>query len=481
MLAFVHNAERVPSIENATEYTSAFHAPIETTKNISQMQTGAHSFSSAGGKEQENLRVEFFNTTYESVPRKGTPQETLVETNITSRLQLNSLEWLQGSRVSNIEIPDELIDIMMHPHRLLDLPNIAAVLGNTICYETGRFRSISNMWNASDPAQIYDWEFRLLYLAIHRQSHMAAFPEYQSRQECLQHGAKALPHGLKNFDFECPNAKFLVTVLSTMGMGATFRAGAMPSIFMALATGRIPLFVQSVKGNGLPKYLTEDFQLASCKRRDLQCFFLPTSPCVITVQDLQNATYLTNDEVWNLKKSGRLSKEHENVRVVVQQTNMVPLNPRQSIHDTFRQKIYAAIWDLLNDWRNNTSLVLPEQWEVLTAAAESFRRPYDDLGKTFRTWRATQFYLMRPNLEARLLIAKQVEGTVPGTLDRQNKQLFGLPIRGKFKIERKVCFAKYMYGKLIKGHFSPLIFEQVLISVMPKAPVFLLTHTWTSC
>jgi hypothetical protein len=131
------------------------------------------------------------------------------------------------------------------------------------------------MWNASDPAQVHDWQFRLLYLAIHRQSHMAAYPEYQSRQECLQYGAKAFPHGLKNFDFECPNAKFLVTVLSTMGMGATFRAGAMPSIVMALATGRIPLFVQSVKGNGLPKYLTEDFQLASCRRRDLQCFFLP--------------------------------------------------------------------------------------------------------------------------------------------------------------------------------------------------------------
>jgi hypothetical protein len=187
----------------------------------------------------------------------------------------------------------------------------------------------------------------------------------------------------------------------------------------------------------------------------------------------------------SLKRSGRQKKEHENVRVLVQRTNMIPLSPKLRIHETFRQKIYAAIWDLLNDWRNNTSLVLPEQWQVLTTAAESFRHPYvgdePTYSKTFRTWRATQFYLMRPNLEARLLIAKQVEGTVPGTLDRQKKQLFGLPIRGKFKIVYHKVFTKCEDCMPVKDYFSPLIFGQVLISATPKAPVFLSTHTWTLC
>lgn len=362
-------------------------------------------------------------------------QPAVVRNSTNTCLELNSVKWLQGSRVSNIEIPTELVDAMMHPHRLLDQHNTAAVLGNTLCYETGRFRSIPSVWNASDSDQIQDWEFRLLYLAIHRQSHLPAYPEYKRRQECLRQGANSLPVDLKNFDFECPNAKFLVTVLNTMGMGATFRTGAMPSLLMAFAAGRVPLFVQSVRGEGLPRYLTNTFTLASCDRHDLQCVFLPTSPCTVTIEDLQNATYFTPDEVWKLKKKGELeNKDHDNARVIVQETNMVPSSPIHKLHDKFRQKAYEAIWDLLNDWRNNTSKVLPEQWKVLTAAAETFRQPYSnkDKGpKTYRALRATQFYLMRPNMKARQLIKKQVEGTVPEKLDKGNTQLFGLPIRGK--------------------------------------------------
>jgi hypothetical protein len=365
--------------------------------------------------------------------------------------QLNSERWLKGIKISNTEMQDDWIDtMMMTPYQLLQKQTMSTVLEKTMCYESGRFRSVATIWNSSDEQQIDDWRFRLLYLAIHHLHHAPAYGEYQLRQNCGMPGnSDQLPYTIQKFDYECPTAKFLVTVLSTMGMGATFRSGAFPAMLMALSTGRIPLFLQSINADGLPKFLTTNFQLASCKRRDLQCVFLPTSPCAVTLDDLQNATYLSEGEARNLKRSGRLKNpDHENSRVLVHLTNMVPLNAKHAIHKHFRKVAHDTIWNMLYEWRNTTvrkELITSEQWNVLTSAADWFRQSVtSDPDDVYWNQRAVQFYFMRPNMVAQDMITRQANSILPPDHKKRKMQFFGLPIRGKFATT--VFFVHFSYS-----------------------------------
>lgn len=354
----------------------------------------------------------------------------------------NSHAWLQGPRIGNIPIPNKWIDHMMYPHRLLYQPTIHAIFDQTLCYKTGRFRNISQAYNATDVQQIREWEFRLFYLALHRHVHMAAFQEYQQRVDCglLSPKSSSLPFGLHNFDYECPQTKFLVTVLGTRaGMGAVIKNAVMPSIFMAFATGRIPLFVQAVRGNGIPDVLTQPLLLSSCDRRDWQCVFLPTSPCVLTIEDLKNGTVLNADESRDLKNRGYFTETLNATRVVISGAfSSVPFNGRFSIHDKIRVKVSTAVNEILDDWKNDSSSsgydIPAEQWNVLTAAAEAIAVPYTkdsaSEDRKFRYLRAALFYVMRPNPMARREIDQQLQHVLPKQNETLDRQYYGLPIRG---------------------------------------------------
>lgn len=396
--------------------------------------------------------------------------------------RLNSEAWLEGPRVGNIPIPENDLRAIMHPHGLMFKSNILDILlKQTLCYKTGRFRTIRPLhsstptkainWNASDSDLIQDWQIRLLYLALHRKFHIPAYPEYQLRQECdLSSSSKTLnttstssslssspttsfyPHGgISNFDYECPKAKFLVTVLKSVGMGATIRGSAMPSILMALSTDRIPLFVSSLDANdvGESSPLTTPFLLASCPRQDFQCIFAPLSPCVLTMNDLRNATLLSKAETRTMKRNGvYMTPQHEHVRVLLHDTKVT----EPFVHHIARTKAYQIIWNLLEYWKNETTTastttttsgtynqISVEQWKVMTAAANSFlpikplanqqvSNPKDDM--TPIVLRAVLLYLMRPNAMARGEIYKQLSVLPLGEKDRQ---YYGLPIRGERK------------------------------------------------
>ncbi len=177
---------------------------------------------------------------------------------------------------------------MMNP---LVLENIPMLLERTICHEHGRFRSLD--WNASNDALIRDWELRLIYLALHRHFHEPAWKELKSRtssNSCNSQEHLERNFGVQKYDYECQDAKFLVTSIATLGSGALLRLGAVPNILMGLASDRIPLFLART-GVG-PQFLREGWTQASCDRRNMQCVFLPVSPCVITNQDLENATVM---------------------------------------------------------------------------------------------------------------------------------------------------------------------------------------------
>lgn len=56
---------------------------------------------------------------------------------------------------------------------------------------------------------------------------------------------------------------------------------------------------------------------ASCDQGDLQCFFWPLSPCVITEEELRKAPILDKAEWRSIKQKGKLLDKYKNERGIV--------------------------------------------------------------------------------------------------------------------------------------------------------------------
>jgi hypothetical protein len=113
---------------------------------------------------------------------------------------------------------------------------------------------------------VEEWTFRLIYMAIHHRRHDPAALEAQARHACLGD-----ERNVSKLDFECPSSKFLVNAsIADGGFGASFRLGAVGAFSMGIATGRVTVFVNNFSG-GAP-FLRKPTLLASCPRRDMQCF-----------------------------------------------------------------------------------------------------------------------------------------------------------------------------------------------------------------
>lgn len=140
--------------------------------------------------------------------------------------------------------------------------------------------------------------FRLTYLAIHEHQHWHARKEARERMHCEP------KHGVGNFDYECPNAKFIVSDLRTEGMGHSLRYGAVSSLLLGLGTDRVVLY-------------PTPWIAASCKERHShQCFFMPMTPCVITQEELDNAPLLSNGEVSQMRRTGVVDDKYKDKRVI---------------------------------------------------------------------------------------------------------------------------------------------------------------------
>lgn len=448
--------------------------------------------------------------------------------------QLNSKDWLQGPRHGNAQVPDDWLHTLMTPASQLFLPTnndssgssssytLDQLLNQTLCHEHSRFRrgigDQNNRWCREERTreeQVHHWRFQLLYLAIHTYLHEPAFDEYQKRVQC---GLLTLSPAtststtnplstsapiMGNFDYECPKAKFMVVVVETMGMGATFRNGVIPSIYIALAVRRIPIFISSRQlqfwqPDQQPTaqhsdHFNESFPLASCAREDLQCVFLPLSPCVLTWNDIATATVLSDLDNRQLKQMGTYrNASHAQERVIIHRANLIPLRPRLGIHDKIREWAYETIRDIVvtdtssvdeddavtnnHTVENQTTYKAPnntvrqncDDRTVLTEAMNHYRERYQDntdYRHTYRTLGSALFYLLRPNAQARIQMAKQLQGTmmmnnntmkVPDkTSTSVQRQYFGLPIRGTLQVKDKGCVrCTKKLASMFLGHVS---------------------------
>jgi hypothetical protein len=239
-----------------------------------------------------------------------------------------------------------------------------------------------------------------MYFAVHIHQHKHAIPEAQVRHaqkdEC-QTVMRSQKIGV--YDYECPSAKFLVVSIGRLGLGAVMRLGVVNGLVAGIATNRTLLIVNNAPVG--PRFVREPWLLASCPRRDMQCFYLPTTPCVLTQDELGKATQLSRGEGRAVFKFGTIPPNLENERVLLLDIVLRP----QRMPETFRSNLRNIILEHLIDplaAREPNDPRIP----ILRKAANHILEVEPEDGKYYyfasvsKANHALLFYAMRPNLQS---------------------------------------------------------------------------------
>lgn len=374
----------------------------------------------------------------------------------------NTRRWLEGTRISNAEtnMTDAYIDHLINTTRMLDHPD--PITAATICHKNSTFRSptVTTKWDLTNKDLLTEWQFRLTYLAIHYHMHNPALMELQSRRDC----GIPIPH-VRNMDFECKNAKFLVANVAPSGLGASFRLGAVASLWMGIATNRITIFINNATVG--PNFLRMPWPLAGCDRKDLQCFFLPPTPCVLTIEDIQNATVLPEENARDLRRSGVIQSEYEQQRILIVETRTNTPIGKYRIQIAVREGLYKNAMTMIDDISD------PQQKEFLQAAAKQIldldqldgaSKPTQSAGNFSQyeyTMKTTHFphafllYAMRPNVAYQAWSNEIVAAALPADLDPNI--VIGLPVRGSDKCRSEsICLKYELYMELIQWTHNSL-------------------------
>jgi hypothetical protein len=347
----------------------------------------------------------------------------------------NSEEWLKGPRINNQNEPlmnDAFIKRMtVELPYMLSLPGKAKpYLGQTIAFENSRF--MNDAETDQDPKSMRLWSIRLLYLIAIYHQHRQAIPEVEelysdeATRETCQKEREA--RGIGMYDYECPNAKYIIARLSNNGLGVNVRSGTTKVLLAGLITGRIVHFVNKAP-RGQTFSMRKSWALVSCKRGDAQCVFLPPSPCTLVETDLDDAYELNRMDLKKLFKKSKLPFGHEADKVWV-----MPLD--------FTPQIWTPpkLKGILHKHANTLIANVPEndpRLPVMKLATDHLldgdppRPGYNFAAANLKLNHALSFYSMRPNLEFSEKMKEIMSEIIPDNFDAENA--FGLPIRGTFR------------------------------------------------
>lgn len=371
----------------------------------------------------------------------------------------NSLEWLQGTPLSNQMEDTEFIwsQISEIDLAVSNSNSLHSIMDRTVCHKGGRFRTLSDTnWNVTDTMLVSDWAFRLTYLAIHSWHHAPARNEAFARR---QHNGNPQdpPFHVKPFDFECPNAKFLITNMPRLGMGASFRLGAVGSVIAAIATGRIAVFLNSINSTNIPSLLTEELWLASCDRLDMQCAFLPTTPCVVTLEALENKTVTIPESIARgVRRLGRIPDATMNAqRYLFMETRLAPV-PDRGILFKAGSILLAEAKEMVAALHLKTNGLPIDMFTVLDKALQQLKLStvnkmhtdgYTYYNRYSMIPHAALLYILRLERGMHDRVLRQSEKILTGSGQFDPTRAIGLPIRGSDKCNRETTclpFDTYM-------------------------------------
>lgn len=380
---------------------------------------------------------ESVQTSQKSPPILQESQETMIE---SSCLPFNnSDEWWNQTRLSNIDNEPQLDPTYLY-ETLLD-PWSTQVVNQSICHENSRFLD-------TVPGRLsdLDWQIRLLYLGLYLHQHLPAMKHIETRRLCQFINTSAIPTPQNvsiSGDYHCrPDTKYLVVSLPAKGAGATFRAGAVPALLAGLATNRVVVFVNFRPfGSVQMRSLWDLASVKHCPRGDIQCYFLPITPCVLTQEEVRNSSEVDQASAVTVLADGRDGKGMINRRILVVNAKSAPL----ALFPRAERKMRARIYDLVKDVAAKYN-VPPQVLENLRKSSNE--QPQDlskDLHGNYNRGRsslhhAALLYLLRPNREFQHALQGVVQKAIPRDYDPEWS--FGIPIRGresKKKILLRCC------------------------------------------
>jgi hypothetical protein len=402
---------------------------------------------------------------------------TSTPTTTSTCTSVNSLSWLQGPRYNNLQ-NDPLLTLEMAKKMILNVhqmllweerSTLSALLGQTICHEASPLRNTTPLVSdtTADSRTIRRWSVRLMYLALHYHQHRFAISEAKVRfhihgeanAACLEELGRH--YGVGMLDYECPGAKYIIVRLVGDELGTNVRGSMVPALIMGLVTNRVVLFV-----NNAPQGVTttttqvrEPWPLASCPRQDYQCFFMPTSPCVLTQKDIQDAYTLSSNEARNLLYKEQLpdsSLDHHKVWRYKSTSTSV-----EHVAKVAAEALYERAMELISIVSDPNT---PFPYTLmLTRAAETIRTPdenrvgYHYAAASHRVQHTLALYATRPNPSSAQKLNDIVAKLVPNSFDPETS--VGFHIRG-------TCIASAMETMLnYTGHANTVLNVVLLCSL----------------
>jgi hypothetical protein len=215
-------------------------------------------------------------------------------------------------------------------------------------------------------------------------------------------------------------------------------------LLIGLSTDRIVLFVNNVSSSS--QSMKKPWSLASCPRKDYQCFFWPTSPCTITNDDIAKAYTLTRDDYRKVVKENDQLKHIDHHKVWAFNT---PFLPVVSLPKHAGEKLYQHALTLISAITKDER---PRYHSLLMEAAKSIRevdelrRGYNYAAANTKVQHALAFYAMRPNPTNAHKLDRILTDIIPKTFPPETS--IGLPIRGTWKEESHVALFAFHFSQL---------------------------------
>jgi hypothetical protein len=368
---------------------------------------------------------------------------------------INSESWLTGRRLGNMQ--DDLNDhfvqqmilnfsnLLLHP--TTNNEQLSTILGQTLCYPESSFRE-HNVTQPSlqssldddnnDNSIVRQWAVKLIFLALHYHQHRFAIPEAEQRfgitndmkmnQNCPSQADLSEKYGVGKFDYECPDAKYLIMALGGNGLGANVRGGMVPAMMLGLITNRVVLFMNNVQTTNASQFIQSPWSLASCPRKDYQCFFLPTSPCVVSEYDMDQAYHLSMAESRLLVRKSRRPENADHHKVWIWRTAFQPIagfhqNAANVLFDYARTLVSSVA-----DHKHTEYVTMLNKAVELIRTDDGKRDNYHYAAASYKVQHTITIYLMRPNNRIAKKLDHIISEIIPNNFNPE--EAIGLPVRG---------------------------------------------------
>ena len=392
--------------------------------------------------EQAKPGLPLWTSTYRKNSNQNDTSENRNDKSVKDCFEFNSKAWLEGPRLGNAATLagiDNRFAAAMILGSIAPLNKASNLLKQSFCHEKSRFLDVTSTPTYKETDEdssnfLRLWTVRLIYLIVHRHQHDPAAMEAQHQQvsqKCIQERSHS--HNLGPMDYECPTAKFLVVRLYHNGLGANLRIAAVPAFMAGLASNRVVLFVNNAPESA-PRFLQTPWTLASCPRKDMQCMFLPTSPCTLLETELAEGYVLPRGEMRRLFRMGILPVEHQEDRVVVLNLPFRPQRVPENLPSVLYNHSMSLIEELLAE--NDTPANSEQHRDILKKAATNILQDtsesdeYSYYGAKSSIYHSLLLYALRPNPETAMRVNEMVHDALPSDLEPST--IMGLPIRGMF-------------------------------------------------